>query len=789
MASRASRVAVFLAAALPALAAYVASLNPTVPAGDSGELIAVAATLGVAHPPGYPLYTWLGHLWLTLVPWGNVAWRLNLFSATCGALAAGVLALAVLKLTRSTAAALVAAWTLAFSAPSWKYAEVAEVFVPNALLASLVLLAAAEVLAPAQLALAASPLGPAGRARVALPSYAALAFLAALEFSHHHTLVLLLGPVLLLIVLLHVGPDRLRAALLFPRLPRPGARDLVVILIAAAAGLVPLIHLFVSPGSDRGLVWGDPGTWKGFLRHLLRVDYGSLRLDPLEAAMRADRSHVVLYLESLPRGIGPLAILLGGVGLVDAASRRRALALALGGFAAAQAWFFTRVGFPSGDPVLRGVVERFYILPNLVVALFAGLGAAAILAWRPGVRARPRGGHAKASRRPGAPPPRERKAVNGTGRHALSLSRLAAALLALAALAWPLATHARLVSQRGNRFAEHLGRTVLASLPARAVLFVQGDLFHNALQYLTWVERLRPDVTVVAQELMTYDWYLRRLRRQHPDLLPPFGRAERIRLRDGTVLEGLALARADGTTDLLVEDGQSTVASSTIAAIEPVADPSGLYARTRRGFRQSWLLPRVEDRYSGLPGTRNLLWLDHLAGRRPVAFIGAKDQSWGLRYELIPIGLVAVAYPRGRAPAMPERIERTLAVLSEAELDDYFHRYDPWSFEATERQFLAELVRASALLLCQPQAAEAARGARAQAGRDRLLAFARRFEALDPTPDPACLRAIGFLRMFDPGFRDPQQARRDLERYLATAPPGPEADEARGALRQIESAR
>ena len=73
--------AVALAAALPALALYVATLHPGLPAGDSGELVAVAATGGVAHPPGYPLWTMLAGLWLRAWPAGGVAWRLNLFSA------------------------------------------------------------------------------------------------------------------------------------------------------------------------------------------------------------------------------------------------------------------------------------------------------------------------------------------------------------------------------------------------------------------------------------------------------------------------------------------------------------------------------------------------------------------------------------------------------------------------------------------------------------------------------------------------------------------------------------
>src|SRR5204863_9768589 len=52
--------------------------------GDSPELIMAAVTLGVAHAPGYPLFTMLGHLF-SLIPFGSVPFRVNLLSCTCEA--------------------------------------------------------------------------------------------------------------------------------------------------------------------------------------------------------------------------------------------------------------------------------------------------------------------------------------------------------------------------------------------------------------------------------------------------------------------------------------------------------------------------------------------------------------------------------------------------------------------------------------------------------------------------------------------------------------------------------
>src|ERR1043165_1145871 len=76
--------------------------------GDTPELITAAATLGVAHPPGYPLFTMLGHLF-SLLPLGSIPFRVNTLSVVCDSLAVGIIYLAAVRLTRSHIAAAVAA--------------------------------------------------------------------------------------------------------------------------------------------------------------------------------------------------------------------------------------------------------------------------------------------------------------------------------------------------------------------------------------------------------------------------------------------------------------------------------------------------------------------------------------------------------------------------------------------------------------------------------------------------------------------------------------------------------
>src|SRR6202023_1915021 len=80
-----------------ALFLYSWTLAPTVTLTDSGELIVVAHGLGVAHPPGVPLWAILAHL-ASLVPLGNVAVRINFSSALFAALASAMLTLVVADL-------------------------------------------------------------------------------------------------------------------------------------------------------------------------------------------------------------------------------------------------------------------------------------------------------------------------------------------------------------------------------------------------------------------------------------------------------------------------------------------------------------------------------------------------------------------------------------------------------------------------------------------------------------------------------------------------------------------
>ncbi len=128
-------VAVFLAA----LALYARTAAPGLLLGDSAELQVQAYVLGHTHPTGYPVYV-LAVRAFTSLAGGDVAARVNLFSAVCAAGALTALYLVGRLLGGWRIAALVGPATLAVVPLFWMHAAIAELYAPATLSLAVVVL-------------------------------------------------------------------------------------------------------------------------------------------------------------------------------------------------------------------------------------------------------------------------------------------------------------------------------------------------------------------------------------------------------------------------------------------------------------------------------------------------------------------------------------------------------------------------------------------------------------------------------------------------------------------------
>ena len=443
---------------VPALALYWRTLMPDVGFWDTGEFQAIGPVLGIAHPTGYPAYTMLA--WLASVvlqPFGNEAFRANLLSAIVAAIASGLVAASVTRVTRRLVVGVAAGIALAVSVEAWSIGLRAD---PHALH---LMLAAALLL----LLVVWQDRIKAGASADRWLFAAAVTFGISLA---NHGLTLLLAPGIAIFVLA-ADPAILRR----PRLIMACAAGLAFTTVALYA------YLPIRSAMNPPLDYANPETWDGF-RYLVFAEQfrGTFRALPdVFEALRTIGGETVTQLGVF----APLAI----VGVLAATWRRPAMMLLLATWFVVN-WFFA-LGYINAD------IGRYYLVPLLVAAVFGGIGAGAIVDLLASLWSRSSGPDSagESAAEPQGDQPTTRK-------RAVHVSGYAVAALAAVALITPSVLSVTDRFSRVDASNDFLARrwltTVTARLPENAVV-VSWWSYSTTLWYGKYVDHLRPDVTVI----------------------------------------------------------------------------------------------------------------------------------------------------------------------------------------------------------------------------------------------------------------------------------------------------
>lgn len=424
-----------LVAGVLSLATYLITLCPTVYVEGSGELIGATHYLGTPHPTGYPLFALIGRLFTAVLPFASVAYEVNLVSAVTGAAAAALLCWLLRSRGIGDWAALAASLVFAFSGTFWSQSVVAEVYGMSTAMAVLVIIIGLRAVQGRDIRL-----------------YLVLTFAMGLGLTSHLSQVLLWPGLLVL------------CAWRWPALLR-SSRYLGAGLACWTIGFSPVLYLVVRNGEGPGFHWGSIEGIGDLWAHITGVVYrGSFGSMPWEGAMlNAQRWAAQMAGEFHPLLV-PL-VLWGGW----AAWRRDRSCLLVVGVAAvcnlAAAWNYHR------DPNGIGV---FFLLSVVAAAVLLGFGLDDL------------------SRR------LRRRAIRGFGpRRGLELVTAAAPAAATALLV--LSANIREADRSDNWIVYEYGRQILEQLPPGAALVTEGDDAMFALDYLSRVEKMRPDVTLYSR--------------------------------------------------------------------------------------------------------------------------------------------------------------------------------------------------------------------------------------------------------------------------------------------------
>lgn len=282
-----------------ALTLYCCTLAPTITGEDSGEFVTAACTLGIAHPPGYPLYCILGWLF-SHIPYASPAWRINFMSACFSAAAVSVLILTLIRLTKNRPIALASGLMLACTRELWSQSVIAEVYALSLFvlaLATLLLLLWDEERNTQTLYL--------------------FAFLMGMGMTVHNTFLLVLPPAAVLFLLAEYKAE-VRTS--FPTL-----------LKAAACAALPLLLYLYLPLRSRTnpmLDWGNPESFSLMLRHIFRSQYAFM-VEQYPRSIPRFGGQVVVYLRFAREQAGWLPAVGGVIGLIMLMRQRLRFALFL----------------------------------------------------------------------------------------------------------------------------------------------------------------------------------------------------------------------------------------------------------------------------------------------------------------------------------------------------------------------------------------------------------------------------------------------------------------------------
>ena len=442
----------FLACAIFAvvLAVYTATLAPSIGIGDSGEFATAASVLGVAHPPGFPLYVLLGKLF-TFLPFGSVAWRVNFMSAFFGALGVVFIALILFRLTRSHVIAAACALLLAFSEIYWSQSVEAEVYTLNAFFVALLVYLLLHFT----------------RSR-SLTTLSWFSFLYGLSIANH-TMVALFAPVFLIYIFW-----------IYPRLLRQPLRWLQQ-LVLFAGGLTPYLWLMIRSLQFPLLNWKPMLSFQDLLAHIGRLHYGDLAP---QTALYQKLGLVVSFILELGNQFFYSTVLLAVIGFGYLFFKKKPLAFLTLGILLCNSVLIIYLRAFGWGPGIHYAYRFYYIPAYLVVIIWLGITLRYLLEVL----------HQLLSARP-------------------QLWRLVRLAFFATVLSLPinfLVFNYRVVDKSDFWFVDDYARALLESFAPNSAYYMaydgtlQADTEIFSIMYLRMVEGVRPDIRVFNEQNTFY---------------------------------------------------------------------------------------------------------------------------------------------------------------------------------------------------------------------------------------------------------------------------------------------
>ena len=458
---------------------YLITLAPSVMQIDTGELAAVQATLGIAHPTGYPLFTIIGWLFLKIPLPVTKIFQSNLLAAIfcAGAIVLFFKSLGIMfehtfntsvpasrekKRKEKTISAVqaillsgfekyfvltAATLFIAFNETFWQQSTSVEVYSLQALLFILILLTALKFFT-----------NPAP----ALKDYLFLSATVALGFTNHMTTLLLI-PGLIYLFFAKTGFSKEIFKKIF-----------LMALIFIGVILLGYSYLIIRASQNPELNWGNPFNLENFLRHVTGKQYQVWMFSSIEDA----KKQLADYLINLPSVFAYLPLIFSAIGLVQLYKMNKKI------------FYFLLITYLFSVLYVINYsihdISSYFLLSNIILVLFAGFGITKVFLYI-------------------------QNKIQAVYAKYLIIGVIVVLVFIL---------NFGKVNSSGIYIYNDYARTILNSVPERSIIFsYQWDYFVASSYYFQKVENYRQDVAIIDKELLRRSWYYNQMEKNMPDVI------------------------------------------------------------------------------------------------------------------------------------------------------------------------------------------------------------------------------------------------------------------------------
>lgn len=223
-------------------AVFIYFLTSNVNSGDAGELVTAAYHMGVSHPSGYPLYLQIGKL-LTFLPFGNMAFKVTLMSALFSSMCLVLVSRLIIMLTDNESASYFSAIVLLITYSYLTQSVIAKFYPLNLFIVLLVFSLWVHICLN-------------GLNEKAL---LITAFLFGLTMANHHTGILMIVPVSLMLIFYRRSIRKNMIAFSF---------------IMFFLGIIVNLYALIRGSSQHFFTSYIVDNFEDFYRLFFRIDYG-----------------------------------------------------------------------------------------------------------------------------------------------------------------------------------------------------------------------------------------------------------------------------------------------------------------------------------------------------------------------------------------------------------------------------------------------------------------------------------------------------------------------------------